>query len=222
MASAFSRFGALEECHAVVAADSGQCRGYGFVTFRRHSASRRALLAAADASVVVDGRPVACQLASLGPTSPDRKLFVDNVPARADQGELRRLFSKFGEIEAGPLGADRATGEFRGYAIFFYKSPDGLTKALEQRKMMFDGCELHCRRAHKVNKGKHRIAAHADAEASAQSSGFFNAASPTVHVQPKKLALTSTTQTPLGSNRQVELMEHKDEETDIKEDSSKF
>ncbi|KAL5211784.1 hypothetical protein ABZP36_022631 [Zizania latifolia] len=150
MAAAFAQFGALDECHAVADSATGRCRGYGFVTFRRRSAARRAL---ADSSRrVVDGRPVACQLASLGPTSPDRKLFVDNVPARAAHDELRRFFSRFGEIEAGPLGADRATGQFRGYAIFFYKSPQGLRKALEEPKVVFDGCELQCRRAHRVDK----------------------------------------------------------------------
>ncbi|KAF0936143.1 hypothetical protein E2562_038868 [Oryza meyeriana var. granulata] len=202
MAAAFSPFGTLDECHVVAHRATGLCRGYGFVTFRRRSAARRAL---ADASkLVVDGRPVACQLASLGPTSPDRKLFVDNVPARAAHDELRRLFSRFGEIEAGPLGADRATGQFHGYAIFFYKFPEGLTKALEERKVVFDGCELHCRRAHRVNKEKHHMATHADAGAQSNDSG--NAASPIVHAQPKELVLTSTTQTLLGSNRPVELM----------------
>jgi heterogeneous nuclear ribonucleoprotein A1/A3 len=126
------------------------------------------------------------------------------VPARAAHDELRRLFSRFGEIEAGPLGADRATGQFRGYAIFFYKYPEGLTKALEERKVVFDGCELHCRRAHRVNKEKHLMTMPADA--GAQSNGFENAASPIIHVQPKELALASTTQTPLGSNRPVEMM----------------
>uniref|UniRef100_A0A0D3F7A6 RRM domain-containing protein n=1 Tax=Oryza barthii TaxID=65489 RepID=A0A0D3F7A6_9ORYZ len=93
---------------------------------------------------------------------------------------------------------------FRGYAIFFYKYPEGLTKALEERKVVFDGCELHCRRAHRVNKEKHLMTMPADA--GAQSNGFENAASPIIHVQPKELALASTTQTPLGSNRPVEMM----------------
>jgi heterogeneous nuclear ribonucleoprotein A1/A3 len=122
LAAAFAPFGTLDECHAVTG------RGYGFVTFRRRSDARRAL---ADASKSVDGRPVACQLASLGPVAPsssypDRKLFVDKVPERAAHDALKGFFSRFGEIEKGPLGADRLTGLFRGYAIFFYKTPEGL------------------------------------------------------------------------------------------------
>ncbi|RLN08442.1 hypothetical protein C2845_PM11G10420 [Panicum miliaceum] len=126
LAAAFAPFGALDECHAA--------------TFRRRSDARRAL---ADSSKRVDGRPVACQLAALGPVAQsscsDRKVFVDNVPERAAHDDLRGFFSKFGEIEEGTLGADRATGHFRGYAIFFYKTPEGLMKALEEPTKVFDG-----------------------------------------------------------------------------------
>lgn len=164
LASAFPPFGALDECHAVADRATGRCRGYGFVTFRHRSSARRAL---ADASKRVDGRSVACQLASLGPSPErtDRKLFVDKVPPRASHDGLRRFFCEFGEIEAGPLGgsADHATGQFRGYAIFLYKSPEGLTKALEEPRKVFDGWELHCRPAHRHAKKKQASAAPADA-----------------------------------------------------------
>ncbi|CAD6250418.1 unnamed protein product [Miscanthus lutarioriparius] len=164
LAAAFVPFGALDECHAVADRATGRCRGYGFVTFRRRSDARRAL---ADSSKCVDGRPIACQLASLGPVAPassfsDRKLFVDNVPERAGRDDLREYFSKFGEIEEGPLGSDCATGLFRGYAIFVYKTPEGLRKALEEPTKVFDGCELHCRLAHRVRKRKQAPAAPAE------------------------------------------------------------
>ncbi|TVU03509.1 hypothetical protein EJB05_50947, partial [Eragrostis curvula] len=180
LAAAFAPFGALDECHAVADRADGRCRGYGFVTFRRRSDARRALT---DASKRVDGRPVACQLASLGPVAPssphsDRKLFVGNVPERAAHDELREFFSSFGEIEKGPLGADSTTGMFRGHAIFFYKTPEGLRKALEGPNKVFDGCELQCRRAHRVAKRNHDAAASAD-----MSNG--------PGVQLKDLALTS-------------------------------
>ncbi|KAK1617990.1 hypothetical protein QYE76_023507 [Lolium multiflorum] len=148
--------------HAVADRATGRCRGYGFVTFRHRSSARRAL---ADASKRVDGRSVACQLVSLGPSPErtDRKLFVDKVPPRASHDGLRRFFCEFGEIEAGALGADHAAGQFRGYAIFLYKSAEGLTKALEEPRKVFDGCELHCRPAHRHVKKKHASAAPADA-----------------------------------------------------------
>ncbi|KAL6634695.1 hypothetical protein ACP70R_027366 [Stipagrostis hirtigluma subsp. patula] len=204
LAAAFAPFGAFDECHAVADRATGRCQGYGFVTFRRRSAARRAL---ADASKRVDGRPVACQLASLGPVSPspsfsDRKLFVDNVPERAAHDELRGFFSWFGEIEEGPLGADRATGRFRGYAIFFYKRPEGLRRALEEPTKVFDGCELRCRRAHRVSKRKHAAATAAPADTGGQSNVAAVAAA--LPAGPEDLALRSK-QSPFASDPPVVL-----------------
>ncbi|CAN6273379.1 unnamed protein product [Urochloa humidicola] len=201
LAAAFVPFGALDECHAVADRATGRCRGYGFVTFRRRSDARRTL---ADTSKRVGGRPIACQLAALGPvarSSSDRKLFVGNVPERAARDELRVFFSKFGEIEKGPLGADRDTGLFRGYAIFFYKTPEGLRKALEEPKKVFDGCELQCRRAYRVSDRKRAAAAHADT--GVQSNGGAVAVV-LPSVQAKELALPSK-QSPVSSNQPVGL-----------------
>jgi heterogeneous nuclear ribonucleoprotein A1/A3 len=189
LAAAFAPFGAFDECHAVADRATDRCRGYGFVTFRRRCAARRAL---ADSSKRVDGRPVACQLAALGPVArsslSDRKLFVGNVPERAAHDDLRGFFSEFGGIEEGPLGADRATGLFRGYAIFLYKTPEGLRKALEEPTKVFDGCELQCRRAYKVSNRKHTAAA--PAGTAVRSNGGADAAVLS-SVQDKDLALTS-------------------------------
>lgn len=88
---------------------------------------------------------------------------MDRVPARTSIDELRRFFSEFGEIEAGSLGgAYHATGQFCGYATFLYKSPEGIAKALEEPRKVFDGCELHCRHAQRQTKRKCATAAPED------------------------------------------------------------
>lgn len=147
---------AFDECHAVADRATGRCRGYGFIIFRQRSSVRRAL---ADSSKRVGGRPVACQFALIGPAGPSpggmgRKLLMDRVPARTSIDELRRFFSEFGEIEAGSLVADHATGQFCGYATVLHKSPEGIAKALEVPRKVFDGCKLHCRHAERQTKRK--------------------------------------------------------------------
>ncbi|KAG2659609.1 hypothetical protein PVAP13_1KG370700 [Panicum virgatum] len=99
------------------------------------------------------------------------------------------------------LGADRDTGLFRGYAIFFFKTPDGLKKALEEPTKVFDGCELQCRRAYRVTNRKHAAAAPVDT--GVQSNGGAVAAV-LPSVQAKDLALTSK-QSVLSSNQPVGL-----------------
>ncbi|KAF8652907.1 hypothetical protein HU200_062334 [Digitaria exilis] len=203
LAAAFAPFGALDECHAVADRATGRCRGYGFVTFHRRSDARRAL---ADSSKRVDGRPVACQLAALGPVAQssfsDRKLFVGNVPERASHDDLRGFFSKFGEIEEGPLGADRATGLFRGYAIFSYKTPEGLRKALEEPTKVFDGYELQCRRAYRVSNRKHSAAKLADTGVQ-RNGGAVAAVLPSVQAKDPALASKHSL---ASSNQPVGLM----------------
>ncbi|GJM85465.1 hypothetical protein PR202_ga01913 [Eleusine coracana subsp. coracana] len=183
LAAAFVPLGALEECHAIADRADGRCRGYGFVTFRRRS----------DASKRVGGRPVACQFASIGRAAPSsqRKLFVTNVPERAAHDELRGFFSRFGEVDKGPLGADPATGLFRGFAIFLYKTPGGLKKALEEPNKVFDGCELLCRRALRVSKWKHYTGVAADTGGHSNDAAVA-ASSPlcrprTLHWRPRSL-----------------------------------
>ncbi|KAG0479106.1 hypothetical protein HPP92_013825 [Vanilla planifolia] len=63
----------------------------------------------------------ACQLASIGPVPvqppvmhvseyTQRKIYVSNVGVELDPQKVLQFFSKFGEIEEGPLGVDKATG----------------------------------------------------------------------------------------------------------------
>lgn len=105
-----------------------------------------------------------CQLASAGPVpnqppadSSGRKIFVANVLPHINPDALRMLFSKFGEIEEGPLGFDSSTGKFKGFAIFVYKTIEGCNKALEEPVKMFEGCQLQCRRVTNKNQNQNQV-----------------------------------------------------------------
>ncbi|CAA0833522.1 UBP1-associated protein 2A [Striga hermonthica] len=120
---------------------------------------------------VIDGRLASCQLASAGPiqgSAPasmaavsgppvseytQRKIYVSNVSAEIDPSKLLEFFSKFGEIEEGPLGLDKQTGKPRGFCLFVYKNLESARKALEDPYKNFEGHSLHCQRA--VDGPKH-------------------------------------------------------------------
>ncbi|KAG6479718.1 hypothetical protein ZIOFF_063188 [Zingiber officinale] len=98
----------------------------------------------------------ACQLASAGPVPPpvpqvsdntQRKIFVSNVGAELDPQKLLQFFSKYGEVEEGPLGLDKVTGKPKGFALFVYKTIDSVKKALEEHHKNFEGHILHCQKA---------------------------------------------------------------------------
>ncbi|PKU85132.1 UBP1-associated protein 2C [Dendrobium catenatum] len=160
--SIFSQYGELEE--AVVIADkvTGKSKGYGFITFRNIDS---ALLSLKEPSKKIDGRMTVTQLAASGATgstvpafhaadASQRKIFVGNVPADMLSDRLLALFSSYGEIEEGPLGLDKVTGKFRGYALFVYKTVEAAQAALVEPVKSIDGNTLQCKLAIEGKKGR--------------------------------------------------------------------
>ncbi|KAK6925510.1 RNA recognition motif domain [Dillenia turbinata] len=152
----FGKYGEIEDCRAVTDKISGKSKGYGFILYRHRAGARKALK---QPQKKIGNRMTTCQLASTGPAPAQtpaappvseytqRKIFVSNVSAEIDTQKLFKFFEKFGEIEEGPLGLDKATGKPKGFALFVYKSIEGAKKALEEPHKDFEGHTLHCQKA---------------------------------------------------------------------------
>jgi heterogeneous nuclear ribonucleoprotein A1/A3 len=164
----FSAYGDLEEAVVISDKATGRSKGYGFVTFR-HADS--AVLALKEPSKKIDGRVTVTQLAAAGAAggpsggtagaggapSADvslRKIFVGNVPADMPSERLLAHFAAYGEIEEGPLGFDKLTGKFRGFALFVYKTPEGAQASLVDSTKVIEGHQLVCKLAIEGKKGK--------------------------------------------------------------------
>ncbi|KAL0916128.1 hypothetical protein M5K25_013612 [Dendrobium thyrsiflorum] len=116
LAAAFYPFGEIEDCRVITSQPTGRCQGYGFVVLRTRAAAQRALK---EPLKMIGGRLAKCKLAYLGPTAvagqassdiTGRKLYIGHVGSNVNPERLLAFFSKFGEIELGPLGSDPATG----------------------------------------------------------------------------------------------------------------
>ncbi|KAD7477960.1 hypothetical protein R6Q59_007515 [Mikania micrantha] len=154
--SEYVKYGEIEDCKAVVDKVTGKSKGYGFILFKHRTGARKALK---EPQKKIGNRITSCQLASAGPvpapppTAPpvseytQRKIFVSNVAADIDPQKLTEFFSKFGEIEEGPLGLDKQTGKPKGFALFVYRSIESAKKALEEPHKMYEGHTLHCQKA---------------------------------------------------------------------------
>ncbi|KAL8034146.1 hypothetical protein ABFX02_12G008600 [Erythranthe guttata] len=170
----FASYGEIEDLNVVSDRVTGKCKGYAFLTFKTRKSAKKLLK---NPRLQIRTRLASCQLASEGsvPPStastataaattpaagrivsqqhfsssdyPDRKIYVRKVPLDASPDRLKALFEQFGEIENGPKGLDPATGRFKGYAIFVYKTIEGAKKALEQPFKYFEGSQLHCQKA---------------------------------------------------------------------------
>ncbi|ERM99010.1 UBP1-associated protein 2A [Amborella trichopoda] len=150
--SIFKKFGTIEDCKVVSDKLTGRAKGYGFILFKHRSGARKALK---QPQKKIGNRLTSCQLASAGPVptqhpGPDltgKKIYVSNVASDITPQKLYAFFSRFGEIEEGPLGLDKVTGKPRGFAIFVYKSPESVKKVLEEPFKNFEGHNLHCQKA---------------------------------------------------------------------------
>ncbi|KAJ8449714.1 hypothetical protein Cgig2_001370 [Carnegiea gigantea] len=159
--NAFSQYGEIEDCKAVSDKISGKSKGYGFILFKTRAGARRALK---QPQKKIGNRMTACQLAAVGPVPSStssaqatpqqpvseytqRKIYVSNVSADLDPQKLTAFFSKYGEIEEGPLGLDKQTGKPKGFCLFVYKSIESAKKALEEPHKHFEGHVLHCQKA---------------------------------------------------------------------------
>jgi heterogeneous nuclear ribonucleoprotein A1/A3 len=164
----FSPYGEIEDLRVVTDRKTGKCKGYGFILYHRRSGARAALR---EPQKKIGNRTTACQLASVGPVPAgsavanstvaapamlqlppvleytQRKIFVSNVGADIDTQKLFQFFSKYGEIEEGPLGLDKVTRKPMGFALFVYKTIEGAKKALEEPHKSFEGIVLHCQKA---------------------------------------------------------------------------
>jgi heterogeneous nuclear ribonucleoprotein A1/A3 len=76
-----------------------------------------------------------------------RKIYVARVDAEIDKERLYEFFSKYGEIEEGPIGFNKYTGKSRGYAMIVYKTEEGGRRALEEPMKNFEGHLLRCQPA---------------------------------------------------------------------------
>ncbi|KAL2557293.1 UBP1-associated protein 2B [Forsythia ovata] len=169
LTSVFGKYGEIEDCKVVTDKASGKSKGYGFILYKHRNGARKALM---QPQKKIGTRMTSCQLASAGPvqTAPpaavatvptppvseytQRKIYISNVSAELDPNKLLEFFSKFGEIEEGPLGLDKQTGKPRGFCLFVYKSQESAKKALEEPHKNFEGHTLHCQKA--VDGPKHR------------------------------------------------------------------
>ena len=152
--SAFESFGDIEDCNVVTDKATGKAKGYGFVLFTTRKSALKALQ---NPKKKIGNRFASCQLASVGPgvtqaqtqaqEALSRRIYVSNVPFDTDSEKLRQFFSKFGEIETGPIGFDSTTGRSRGFALFVYKTEAGAKKVLEDPHKSFEGHRLNCSKA---------------------------------------------------------------------------
>ena len=152
LTDSFNPYGEIENCNIVIDKITGKSKGFGFVLFKSRSGAQNALK---QPQKKIGGRTSFCQLAFLGSVhEPSRKIYVVNLRADCNIDRLRSYFEKFGGIEDMQVERDQGSGKLKGYAFFTYRTAEGFRRALEEPKKIFEGGELHCKKAHENLKAK--------------------------------------------------------------------
>ncbi|KAI3848614.1 hypothetical protein MKX03_010324 [Papaver bracteatum] len=138
----YSAYGDIIQCKIVIDRNTGKSKGYGFILYKHRKSVSKALK---EPLRKIGNRTATCRLASNH--LQQRKIFVGNVDSEISSMKLHSFFSKYGEIEGGPLGFDMNTGKFKGFALFIYKTVDGARRALEEPIKRLDGYILYCQMA---------------------------------------------------------------------------
>ncbi|MCL7027750.1 hypothetical protein MKW94_017031 [Papaver nudicaule] len=136
----FSAYGEIGYCKIVFDRNTGRSKGYGFILYKHRKSVSKALK---EPVKKIGDRMVSCYLSSHHQQQ-RRKIYVDNVDSEISVMKLYSYFLKYGEIESGPLGYDKQTGKFKGYASFIYKTAEGVRRALEEPIKRIDGYTLYC------------------------------------------------------------------------------
>lgn len=59
-------------------------------------------------------------------------LYVSNLSFRTTDDELRKMFSRFGEVSSAKIITDRETGRSRGFGFVEMQSDDAANEAIDQ------------------------------------------------------------------------------------------
>ncbi|OIW06457.1 hypothetical protein TanjilG_05228 [Lupinus angustifolius] len=175
LTAAFRQYGEIEDCKAVTDNVTGNSNGYGFILFKTRCGARKALeqpqkkvgnrviscqlasLGPVQQQPDNFAQPNYNNLAAPNKSAAfkvpvvseytQRKIYVSNVGSELDPQRLLLFFSKFGEIEEGPLGLNKVTRKPKGFCLFVYKRAESAKRALEEPHKAFEGRVLHCRQA---------------------------------------------------------------------------
>ena len=155
--STFGEFGTVIDVFLPVHRDSGNPRGFAFVTLSERDAAEKAI--AAWDGKELDGRTLKVNeskpkvdyaaggggLNSAGLA--DVKLYVGNLSYESTEESVRAAFAQYGEISDCFLPTDRESGAIRGFAFVTMAAADA------EKALAMDGAEIDGR-AVKVNESQ--------------------------------------------------------------------
>lgn len=135
LAQVFEGAGTVEIVEIIGNRETGQSRGFGFVTmstveeadkavemFHRHDLNGRLLTV--NKAAIKGSRPPPRV------SEPRNRIYVGNLPWSADDARLEQLFSEYGKVVSARVVSDRETGRSRGFGFVVLSSEAEMNDAI--------------------------------------------------------------------------------------------
>jgi len=157
----FAKYGVVTDVKFMTDRETGQFRGFAFVSYENKDDADRAILAL-DGQLFM-GRPLRVNEAedhrpngngggnNYRPSSTTARIYVGNINRHATLEDVREEFAKYGVVTDVKFMTDRETGQFRGFAFVSYETKDDANRAI----LAMDG-QLFMERPLKVSEAEDR------------------------------------------------------------------
>jgi len=150
----FGPYGEITDCVIMRNLDTGNSRGFGFVTFADSSSVDKLLEAGEH---VIDGKKLDIKIAvprdEIGrteATDPKNrrtcKIFAGGITLETTKADLEEYFSKYGPIVEASVMVDRVSGRPRGFGFVVFQSEESVEQLL-QDKHEICGRKVDCKKA---------------------------------------------------------------------------
>jgi nucleolin len=131
----FSKFGETSECYVVFDRNTGESRGFGFVTYANEAEARDAV--ASMDGVELDGRRIKVAISKPKPFAESAdsgdacKVYVGNLGYDTTADRIEEIFASCGTVSDVNLLIDRESGNSRGFAFVTFASPQDAQAAVD-------------------------------------------------------------------------------------------
>ncbi|CAM9886146.1 unnamed protein product [Chrysoparadoxa australica] len=146
--SAFEAYGEVTECQVIVNRQTGESRGFGFVSFSSQEAADSAIASMNGAEM--DGRTLRVDFSRPGGArasseeSDACKVYIGNLGWDTTTDDLRDAFGQYGTLNDIIVITDRENGQSRGFGFATYSSPQEAETAIaEMNGRELDGRSLN-------------------------------------------------------------------------------
>jgi len=141
----FSSIGEMEDFVLIKNKQTGQSKGFGFVTYRSQDSVEKCLAAKPHC---IAGKDVDVKRAVPKDQPQERcsKIFVGGLP-ETTEAELKDFFEKHGTVTQCQFKRDQNTGRGRGFGFVSFENSDTVDKLVIMKHVEFNGKMIECKKA---------------------------------------------------------------------------